>query len=363
MISFASPSREHAASCEAIEAAALRVLRSGSYVLGSEVEQLEAELARATGSPFAIGVSSGTDALVCALHALQIGDGHEVIVPAFGFVAAPEAVIRVGARPVFVDLEPITLGPAPKAISNALSPRTRAVIVMHLFGQSVDLEPIRQAAGDAAIIEDAAQGIGTLHGGRQVGTLAELGTLSFFPAKSLGAAGDAGAVLTSSADLAARVRMARCHGAERAYRWEAPGGNYRLDALQAAILRVKLAAFPQRIQRRKQIGQRLAAVARSHGVEPLVGTPACEPTFAPFALRLKNRDPIAALMRERGIDVRTQYPLTLAACPAFRAHARGAYPEADRATRELLSLPCHAELTDAEVDQLHSALEEALTRG
>lgn len=362
MISFASPAREHSALREAIEAAAVRVLRSGSYVLGSEVEQFETELARDVGSPFAIGVSSGSDALVCALHALEIGEGHEVIVPAFGFVAAPEAILRTGARPVFVDVEPLTLGPDYRAISSAISPRTRAVVVMHLFGQSVDLEPIRSALGAIPIIEDAAQGIGTLHNGRQVGTLAELGTLSFFPAKSLGAAGDGGAVLTSNHELAARVRMARSHGSERAYRWEAPGGNYRLDALQAAILRVKLAAFPARIQRRRQIGQRLAAVARSHAVGALMGSSACTPTFAPFALRVNNRDRIAASMRERGIDVRIQYPVTLAACPAFKSFARGGYPEAERATRELLSLPCHAELTEPEVDQLESALEEALAR-
>jgi dTDP-4-amino-4,6-dideoxygalactose transaminase len=363
VISFASPAREHAALSEAIEAAVTRVLRSGAYILGSEVELLEAELARATGAHHVVGVSSGSDALVCALHALGVGQGHEVIVPAFGFVSAAEAVVRVGAHPVFVDIESATIGPDPVAVAAVLSDKTRAIIVMHLFGQSVDLEPIRRACAGTPIVEDAAQGMGTLHAGQQVGTLGKIGTLSFFPAKSLGAAGDGGAVLTSDPSLAAAVRAARSHGSQRGYRWDGPGGNYRLDALQAAILRVKLGAFPARIERRRRIGVRLASAARAAGVSTLVGGASCCPTFAPFALRLQDRDRVAAELRERGIDVRIQYPETLSSCPAFCAFARGTYAQAERATQELLSLPCHAELTDDEVDRIEAALAEALAHG
>lgn len=364
MISFASPAREHAATREALEEAVLRVLRSGAYVLGPEVDAFERDLAGYTKAAFAVGVSSGTDALVCALHALGIGHGDEVIVPAYGFVAAPEAVVRVGARPVFVDVEPATLGPELEELRCALGPRTRALVVMHLFGQAVDLQPLRAAIGKLPIIEDSAQAIGTFRDGRHVGSVAEVGTMSFFPAKALGAAGDAGAVLTSDPEIAAKVKRARVHGSPRAYVWEEPGGNYRIDALQAALLRAKLQAFPERIARRRSIGLRLARIVRDAGASVLDGGGACIPTFAPFAMRVAERDRVAARLRELGIDARVQYPCTLPGSRAFAPLAGShAYPEADRASRELLSIPCHAELTDDEVAELERALSQVMANG
>lgn len=364
MISFASPAREHQASREALEEAVLRVLRSGGYVLGPEVEAFEHDLARYTGAGFAVGVSSGTDALVCALHALGIGHGDEVIVPAYGFVAAPEAVVRVGARPVFVDIEPATLGPDPDELRCAAGPRTRAAIVMHLFGQAVDLTPIRAALGSLPIVEDAAQAIGTFREGRHVGTVAELGTLSFFPAKAFGAGGDAGAVLTADPELAARVRRARVHGSPRAYVWEEPGGNYRIDALQAALLRAKLQALPARMERRRSIGLRLARIASEAGASVIDGSGSCTATFAPFAMRVAQRDRVAASLRELGVDARVQYPCTLPGSRAFAPLAGShSYREADRASRELLSIPCHAELTDDEVAEVERALSLVMSHG
>jgi len=364
MISFASPAREHEASRELLETAVLRVLRSGGYVLGAEVETFESHLAQFTGAAFAVGLSSGTDALVCALLALGIGHGDEVLVPAFGFVAAPEAVLRTGARPVFVDVEPRTLGPDPDELRACLGPRTRAVIVMHLFGQAVDLAPLQTVTRALPILEDAAQAIGTRLHGRHVGTLGKVGTLSFFPAKALGAAGDAGALLTDDAELAQRVRRARVHGSPRAYVWDEPGGNYRIDALQAALLDAKLGVFPARIERRRQIGLRLARAAASRGACVIDGIPACHATFAPFALRVKERDTVLQRLRAAGVDARVQYPWTLPASRAFAPFAGShPFPVADRASRELLSLPCHAELTDDEVDAIERALLDGLAHG
>lgn len=337
----------------------MRVLRSGSYVLGSDVQAFEQAFAQLTNAAHAVAVSSGTDALVCALIALGIGPGHEVIVPAFGFVAGAEAIVRVGARPVFVDIEPDTLGPDPAACASACSQRTKAVIVMHLFGQGVDLAPLQHAVPDLAILEDAAQGIGTRMDSQQVGSRGAVGAFSFFPAKSLGAAGDAGAVVTNDPELAERVRHARVHGATGAYRWDGPGGNYRMDAVQAAILTVKLTALEQRLTRRRLFGSRLANLLASRGVVVLQGGPKCDPTFAPFALRTSGRDEALGKLRSQGIDARVHYPSTVASSKAFRGvSGDGAFPEAERATRELLSLPCSPEMRDDEFERLVRAVDE-----
>ena len=405
-ITFAYPNREHEALREDLERAVTRVLRSGAYVLGPDVQAFEQAFSEYTGAPHTIAVSSGTDALVCALIALGIGPGHDVIVPAFGFVAAAEAVVRVGATPVFVDVEPNTLGPDPAACKDVICDRTRAVIVMHLFGQAVDLASLREAIGELPIVEDAAQAIGTRVGdahvtplrppsrpspatgeggksrGRpggtnyQVGTIERVGTFSFFPAKSLGAAGDGGAVTTADPELAQRVRHARVHGASRAYVWDGPGGNYRMDAVQAALLTVKLGALDARLLRRKQIGRRLSDVASAHDIRVLSGGTTCEPTYAPFVLRLTargrddqtargradyRRDDVRERLRARGVDARVHYPTTLCEAPVYRSLAGpGPWPEAHRATRELLSLPCSPELSDDEVERLVSALSEVL---
>jgi dTDP-4-amino-4,6-dideoxygalactose transaminase len=341
------------------------VLRSGAYILGKEVASFEERLASFAGARHAIGVSSGTDALTCALLALDVGRGDEVLVPAFGFVSAAEAVVRVGAEPVFVDIEAQTLGPDPAAVREARTERTRALIVMHLFGQVLALHALRDALGrssteEISIIEDAAQAMGARFDGRHAGTMGALGTLSFFPAKAFGAAGDAGAVLTERDDLADAVKRARVHGAQGAYRWTSSGGNYRLDALQAAVLSEKLAALPARLERRRAIGARLAATARNAGVQVLDGERACAPTYAPLVLRVERRDAVLLALRERGVDARVHYPHSLPSSPAWSRFARGAFPEAERATKSLVSIPSCPELTDDEVDRLELALREVL---
>lgn len=355
MITFAYPEREHEALGESIEQAALDVLRSGKYILGDTVQQFERALACYTEMPHAIGVSSGTDALVCALLALQIEPEQEVLVPAFGFVAAAEAVVRVGARVVFVDVRPDDLGPDLDSVRGAITSKTVAIIVVHLFGQAIDLQPIKQVVGNIAIIEDAAQAIGTRIRKRHVGSRADVAILSFFPAKSLGAAGDAGAVLTVRDDIAQRVRSVRVHGAMGPYKWESIGGNYRMDALQAAILKVKLQALPERLRKRIAMAEQLKRIVQHFGVHVMQGCSVCEPTFAPFVMRFDGRDKRDAVMerlRGYGIDARVHYPVTIPDSGVFAGARAARYPNAVAATEQVLSVPCCPELLPEEWERL-----------
>jgi len=357
-IDFARPDREHEAIRDELEQAASRVLRSGRFILGEEVARFERAFADAVGAAHAVGVSSGTDALATALHALDVHQGDEVIVGAFGFVASPEAVLRTGARPVFVDVEPAALALDPRKVAAALTPRTRAVVSVDLFGVIHDLSPLRAAAPGVAIVEDAAQALGAKFGEASAGTLGDIGVYSFFPSKALGAAGDAGACVTKDEALALRMLQVRAHGAGKTHPWEIHGGNYRLDALQAALLGAKLAPWPSRLSRRKSIGARLVDAARRGGATPIVGSSRCEPCFAPLAIRVpeSRRNECLARLRERGIDARVHYPATLPASPPFAPYAASSFPEAERATRELVSIPCHPEMTDEEVVELEGAL-------
>jgi UDP-2-acetamido-2-deoxy-ribo-hexuluronate aminotransferase len=208
------------------------------------------------------------------------------------------------------------------------------------------------------IVEDAAQALGAKLGPAFAGVLGDIGIYSFFPSKALGAAGDAGACVTNDDRLASRMTQVRSHGAGKAHPWEIDGGNYRLDALQAAILDVKLEYFPSRIARRRAIGRRLVDAATRGGAAPIVSTPHCEPCFAPLAVRIPEtrRNDSVARLRERGIDARVHYPMTLPACPPFAGYAFSSFPVAERATRELVSIPCHPEMTDEEIAALETAL-------
>ena len=362
-IDFARPDREHLAIHDALVEAAARVLRSGRSILGDEVRRFEEAFATSFGARFAVGVSSGTDGLATALYALDVGEGDEVIVGAFGFVAAPEAIARVGARPVFVDVDAGALALDTGAVARALSGRTRAIVTVDLFGVVHDLAPLRAAAPHLPLVEDAAQALGATFRGANAGTLGDIGVHSFFPGKALGAAGDAGACVTDDPALAARMTQVRVHGSSKTYSWEVRGGNHRLDALQAALLSVKLLHLPSRLARRQEIGARLVATAQRLGLAAIVGSSAGSPMFSPLALRTAGgqRDAMVVRLRERGVDVRVHYPRTLPMCPPFAAYAEGAsFPEAERATRELLSIPCHPEMTDEEVAYLESALGAAL---
>jgi len=321
-----------------IEAAVRRVLASGQYIMGDDVAALEREVAADHGLAHAIAVSSGTDALLAALWAIGIGPGDEVVTTAMSFFAAAGCVARLGGTPVFADIDPRTFNLDPQSALARVTPRTRAFIPVHLFGRMAPLADL-----NLPIIEDAAQAYGV----PGMGVLGKLVTLSFFPTKNLGAAGDAGMVLTDDAELADKVRLYRTHGARPKYLHHVVGANLRMDTLQAAILRVKR----QHVQAWN--ARRRANVARYR--ELLAGTPLTLPDDAPghvwhqFVVRAPRRDELKAFLAQREIQTEIYYPRPLHLQPCFPGGREGDLPEAERAAREVLALPVHADLGD---DQL-----------
>ena len=333
-----------------------RVLRSGQFILGSEHDAFERELAQASGVRHAIGVASGTAALSIALLALGLEPGDEVIVPAFTYFASASAVTSLGARPVFVDVEPERLGLDPALVEAAITPRTRAIMAVHLYGLSCDLRPLVELGRrrSVAVLEDAAQAIGAMDQGRPVGTSSAAATLSFFPTKNLGGLGDGGAILTEDDELASRARLLRVHGDAGNYTHVVLGTNARLDALQAAFLRTKLRHLPEWTEARRALAARYR--------RRLAGTPVALPpdpddsrhTYHQFTIRAPRRDALASRLKERGIATRVYYPLTVPAQPCFRSLglAPGSFPVSEQLTREVLSLPIYPGLSADQVDRV-----------
>lgn len=333
-----------------------RVLRSGQFILGPEHDAFERELAQASGVRHAIGVASGTAALSIALLALGLEPGDEVIVPAFTYFASASAVTSLGARPVFVDVEPERLGPDPALVEAAITPRTRAIMAVHLYGLSCDLGPLVDLGRrrSVAVLEDAAQAIGAEDQGRPVGRSSAAATLSFFPTKNLGGLGDGGAILTEDDALATRARLLRVHGDAGNYTHVVLGTNARLDALQAAFLRTKLRHLPAWTEARRAL-----AVRYRRG---LAGTPVALPpdpdgarhTYHQFTILAPRRDALASHLREKGIATRVYYPMTVPAQPCFRSLGllAGSFPVSERLTREVLSLPMYPGLTSDQVDRV-----------
>ncbi len=346
--------RQYAPLREAIREAMDRVCDAQRFILGPEVEGFEREAAAALGVPEAIGVSSGTDALLVTLMALGVGPGDEVILPTFTFFATAGVVARLGATPVFADIDPEDFCMPPTEVERLRSPRTRAVIAVHLFGQAADVDGIRAAARDLPVIEDCAQAWGAELAGRPVGGLATAGAFSFFPSKNLGGFGDGGLVTTGDTDLAARVRALRMHGQTGAYEHAWVGGNFRLDALQAAVLRVKLPHVPVWISARRRNAARYRELFRGAGLEGTVELPREVPgrghTYNQFVIRAPRRDALLVYLKERGIGCAVYYPLPLHLQPCF-AHLgvrEGDLPHAERACREVLALPVFPELAPEE---------------
>jgi len=333
-----------------------RVLRSGQFILGPEHDAFERELALASGVKHAIGVASGTAALSIALLALGLEPGDEVIVPAFTYFASASAVTSLGARPVFVDVEPERLGLDPVLVEAALTPRTRAIMAVHLYGLSCDLGPLVELGRrrSVAVLEDAAQAIGAEDQGRPVGASSAAATLSFFPTKNLGGLGDGGAILTEDDGLASRARLLRVHGDAGNYTHVVLGTNARLDALQAAFLRTKLRRLPEWTEARRALAARYR--------RGLAGTPVGLPpdpdsarhTYHQFTIRAPRRDALASRLKERGIATRVYYPLTVPAQPCFRSlgPTSGSFPVSEQLTREVLSLPIYPGLAADQVDRV-----------
>ena len=343
-------------------AAITRVCDSQRFIQGPEVEALERELAAALAVPHAIGVSSGTDALLMALMALEIGPGDEVITSTYSFFATAGAIARLGARPVFVDIDADTFNLDPSATAAAITARTRAIVPVHLFGQSAELRPILDAASKASVpvVEDAAQAIGAAYQGRALGTWGSVGCFSFFPSKNLGAFGDGGLVTTTDEGLGHRLRLLRNHGMEPRYYHRLVGGNFRLDALQAAVLRVKLPHLGAWTAARQRNAQRYRSMFQEAGLESVVRLPVDAPDrthiYNQFVIRAVDRERLRAHLAERGIGTEVYYPVPfhLQECFASLGYQSGAFPVAEAAAREALALPIYGELSE---DQQASVVE------
>lgn len=338
-----------------------RVLASGRYLLGEELERFEAEFAAYAGARHCVALGSGLDALRLALAARGIGPGDEVIVPGQTFIATWLAVSAVGARPVPVDVEPDTHLIDPERVAAAITPRTRALVPVDLYGHPADHDALGALAREHGLwtLDDAAQAHGARLGGRPVGALAHASAWSFYPGKNLGALGDGGAVTTDDGDLAARLRRLRNYGSDEKYVHLEQGANSRLDELQAAVLRVKLAHLDEWNARRRVVAERyLAGLARSGLGMPVVRSGA-EPSWHLFRVRSTERDALRARLAAAGIETGVHYPVPPHRQPAYAgtAAARASLPNAERAAREVLSLPIGPHLT---ADQVERVIAEVL---
>lgn len=336
-----------------IRAAIDRVCESQRFILGSEVTALEEELAAFCGVRFALGVSSGTDALLMSLMALRIGPGDEVITTPYSFFATAGVIARLGARPVFVDIDPTTFNLDPQAVPACITARTKAILPVHLFGRCVDLDPILEVAQEhgIAVIEDAAQAVGARDSqGRLAGAIGVMGCLSFFPSKNLGAFGDAGMVVTNDERLAETLRMLRMHGGKTKYSYQIIGGNFRLDALQAAVLRVKLPHLATWTAARRANAERYRVLFAEAGMLGRVTLPMDVPghIYNQFVVRVPGRDRLPAFLRKRGVETEIYYPLPLHLQECFQdlGYRKGDFPQAESAAREALALPLYPELTE-----------------
>ncbi len=351
-----------------ILAAITRVCDSQRFIMGAEVEALERELAGYLGVADAIAVSSGTDALLVSMMALGIGAGDEVITSTYSFFATAGCVSRLGAIPRFVDIDPRTFNLDPAGVQRALSPRTKAILPVHLYGLCADLDPLLSIAGRGriAVIEDACQAIGATYNGRQAGTIGRVGCFSFFPSKNLGAFGDAGLVATNDRDLAQEIRLLRNHGMEPRYFHKRIGGNFRLDAIQAAVLRVKLPYLDQWTALRRENAKRYERLFQHYGLTSIVALPS-EPQdyfhiYNQFVVRVPQRDRVRTFLADHGIGTEIYYPVPfhLQQCFADLGYVRGDFPAAEAAAESTLALPIYGELTEEQQDTVVRTLGDAL---
>jgi dTDP-4-amino-4,6-dideoxygalactose transaminase len=344
-----------------------RVLVSGQYILGPEVEALEAECARYLGCEFAIGVSSGTDALLVALMALGVGPGDEVICPTYTFFASAGTIWRTGARPVFVDSSLEDFNVLPAQIAEKISARTKAIVPVHLFGQMADMDAICHAAGSIPVVEDAAQAFGATGRAGGAGNAGALGCFSFFPSKNLGGFGDSGLVSSRDAQLADTVRLLRAHGGRPKYHHHVVGGNFRIDALQAALLRPKLRRLAGWTERRRINASLYTDLLQGTGIAaPNTGQERGEAAvlyprateghhiYNQYCVRIigaGRRDQLKTYLQERGVGTEIYYPIPmhLQACFASLGHQRGDFPFAERAADEALALPIFPYLRPEEI--------------
>jgi UDP-2-acetamido-2-deoxy-ribo-hexuluronate aminotransferase len=347
-----------------IDQAMQRVLDHGQYIMGPEVKELEELLATYVGVKHCIGCSSGTDTLQIALMALDVGPGDEVITVPFTWISTAEVIGLVGARPVFIDIESDTYNMDISQLEKAITPRTKAIIPVSLFGQMPDMAAINEIAArhGVPVIEDGAQSFGATQNGRRSCGVTLIGSTSFFPAKPFGCYGDGGALFTNDDHLAATMRAIRTHGGERRHYHPYLGMNGRLDTLQAAILKAKFPYFPDEVEKRRQIGARYSTLLADCCEIPKIA-PGNTHVYAQYTIRVAERDRCAAQLKEQGIPTAIYYPKCLHEQPVFAplGYQQGDFPISEKATMEVLSLPMHPWLTEQEQDRVVAAMQQALS--
>jgi dTDP-4-amino-4,6-dideoxygalactose transaminase len=342
-----------------IERRVIDVLRKGAYILGPEVAGFEKDFAGHLGVAHAVGVANGTDALTIALRALGVGPGDEVVVPSFTFYASAEAVPPTGARPVFCDIDPETFCVTPETVRAALTPRTKAVITVDLFGNVAPSAEIREATG-LPVIEDAAQAVGATRHGRAAGTFADIATFSFFPSKNLGCFGDGGAVVTDDEALAERVRMLRFHGSRDKVTFEEVGYNSRLDEVQAAILRELLPSLPDWVDGRRAAARHYADAGLADVATPPTPVDGAEPAWHLYVIRHDHPDALGAALAVAGVQTRAYYRLPTHRQPAMAAFAdRADLPGTAEAARTHLAIPMSPVLSREQADAVVAAIRAA----
>ncbi len=341
---------------EEVMAAVSRVMESQLFILGSEVRLFEEEIAAALDAKYAVGCASGTDALILALLAAGVGPGDEVITTPFSFVATAGSIAWIGARPVFVDIDTDTFNISPALIEAAITEKTRAIMPVHLFGLSADMDPIVSLvkARKLVVVEDAAQAIGARYKNRFVGTIGDFGCFSFFPSKNLGGAGDGGLITTHDAAMDERLRLLRMHGSKQKYHHDVLGTNSRLDALQAAVLRVKLRHLAKWTKGRQERAARYRQLFAEADLSEFITAPGApsasyEHVYNQFTIRSKRRDQLREHLRLAGVPSDIYYPIPLHLQPAFAGlgYRAGQFPNSEVASAEVLSLPVFPELQDA----------------
>lgn len=350
-----------------VREAVARVFESQHFVMGPEVAALEAEIAAYCQTKEAIGCASGSDALLLTLMALDVGPGSEVITTPFSFFATASAIARLGARPVFVDIEPTTYNLNVDLIEAAITPRTRVVLPVHLYGQCADMDQLMALceAKNLILIEDAAQAIGAEDRGRRAGSMGLAGSFSFYPSKNLGAAGDAGIITTSDSDFATRVRRLRVHGGLTEYQHVEVGINSRIDAIQAAVLRAKLPYLDRwsdaRAEKAQKYTQLLEAAKLNFHVTPPFVKSDNRHIFHQYVIRVpEHRDALMEHLKARGVATKVYYPipLHLQECFAFLGYKEGAFPESEQAARETFALPLYPELTTEQQEYVVNAIQD-----
>jgi dTDP-4-amino-4,6-dideoxygalactose transaminase len=338
-----------------VDAAIAEVLQSQHFILGPKVDQCEKAIAAYSGCSHAIGVSSGSDALLACLMAENIGPGDEVITTPYTFFATAGAIARLGAVPIFVDIDPVTYNLDPSKILPKVTDKTRAIIPVHLYGQMADMDAVMRVANEHSlvVIEDAAQAIGAEYKGHRAGSIGHYGCFSFFPSKNLGATGDGGMVVTNDAQRAEKLRCLRVHGSKPKYHHKIVGGNFRLDAIQAAVVSAKLPHLDAWTAARQRNAKRYDQLFGEAGLPiTLPAVVADRHIFNQYVIRVPARDELQAHLQKKGIGTEVYYPVPmhLQECFTYLGHTAGAFPESERAAKETLALPIYPELTESQAE-------------